>query len=494
MVEKLLNWLKNPWIAGILAFIVVLCCIVAYILSLYPLIAIPFLALAAYCVIFFPKQLLIFIVFITPLSINFEDLSGFGGIGFYFPTEPFIFALMVLYIIHLLSGVKEPKALMRHPLTIAIIANLIWIAITAATSTMPVVSFKFLLVRVWYILVIYLMINSFFKSEKFILKFLWAYILGMTITIVYTVTRHALNGFSEEAAHWVMSPFFKDHTSYGAIIALFYPMVVFFLFRSKRFTFHQFICFVIFGIFTVGFVLSYTRAAWVSLVGALGVWFLIHYRINYKIVLAGLAILVGFYFGFENQITHALERNRQDSSGNIAEHIQSITNISSDASNLERLNRWNSAISMFESKPIFGYGPGTYMFTYAIFQKNADRTIISTNSGDAGNAHSEYLGPLSESGLLGALTIMAVFIISLTTGIRLYYQLNENRFLKGVVLSIVLGLVTYYLHGIMNNFLDTDKASVPVWGMMSILVAIQIYHLKSGGYLNRQQSKEVSSK
>ena len=27
----------------------------------------------------------------------------------------------------------------------------------------------------------------------------------------------------EEAGHWVMWPFFKDHTSYGAIIALFIP-------------------------------------------------------------------------------------------------------------------------------------------------------------------------------------------------------------------------------------------------------------------------------
>ena len=132
--------------------------------------------------------------------------------------------------------------------------------------------------------------------------------------------------------------------------------------------------------------------------------------------------------------------------------------------------------------------------TYARFQKSSDKTIISTNQGDGGNAHSEYLGPLSEQGIPGTLTILAIFIISLTTGIRLYYKLNHKPYLKGVVMAIVLGLVTYYLHGILNNYLDTDKASVPIWGMMSILVAVQIYHLKDSDYLKRQQSKAVSSK
>jgi hypothetical protein len=40
----------------------------------------------------------------------------------------------------------------------------------------------------------------------------------------------------------------------------------------------------------------------------------------------------------------------------------------------------------------------------------------------------------------------------------------------------VVGLISYYIHGFLNNFLDTDKASVPVWGFMAILVALRLYH------------------
>jgi hypothetical protein len=42
-----------------------------------------------------------------------------------------------------------------------------------------------------------------------------------------------------------------------------------------------------------------------------------------------------------------------------------------------------------------------------------------------------------------------------------------------------LGLVTYLIHGILNNFLDTDKASAPFWGFIAAIVAIEVYHVET---------------
>jgi hypothetical protein len=41
----------------------------------------------------------------------------------------------------------------------------------------------------------------------------------------------------------------------------------------------------------------------------------------------------------------------------------------------------------------------------------------------------------------------------------------------------LLGLITYFTHGFLNNFLDTDKLSVPFWGFVAIIVALDVYHL-----------------
>jgi O-antigen ligase len=133
---------------------------------------------------------------------------------------------------------------------------------------------------------------------------------------------------------------------------------------------------------------------------------------------------------------------------------------------------------MFLEKPVFGWGPGTYMFQYAPFQISAEKTTISTNMGDRGNAHSEYLGPLSESGLFGMLSMLSIVIVTLITGFRTYGRLKERN-QRIILLSVILGLISYYIHGIMNNFLDTDKASAPFWGFTAIIVALDVYSKKA---------------
>jgi len=173
----------------------------------------------------------------------------------------------------------------------------------------------------------------------------------------------------------------------------------------------------------------------------------------------------------------ALEKNKQDSSADFIEHVQSIANISSDASNLERINRWQSAIRMYQERPVFGWGPGTYQFLYAPFQRTKEKTIISTNFGDMGNAHSEYIGPMAESGFMGMLTIVALVIAIIVTGLRVYKK-GKTKEIRLIAISVVIALVTYFIHGLLNNFLDTDKASIPIWGLFAVIVALDLYHRK----------------
>ena len=45
--------------------------------------------------------------------------------------------------------------------------------------------------------------------------------------------------------------------------------------------------------------------------------------------------------------------------------------------------------------------------------------------------------------------------------------------MKNLILVIILSLVTYFSHGVLNNYLDTDKAAVPVWGLVGIFIAIK---------------------
>ncbi len=420
--------------------------------------------------------LLLGIVFFTPLSQNLEKLEF--GLGIYLPTEPLMFGAMLIFFGKVIYDWKYDMRILKHPLSIAVLLNLVWIFICVFPSELPLVSFKFFVSRMWFVIPFYFMAIVLFKDRKNIDRFLWLYIIPLAGIIVYTVINHAIRGFEEKPAHWVMQPFYKDHTSYGALIAFYIPIIMCYLWIKKIRVTAKIQFFMILVLFIVGVIFSYTRAAWVSLLGALLVTLVIHWRVHIKYLLAAGAFALFILFNLQTEIMQKLEKNRQDSSNDLSEHVESISNVATDASNVERLNRWNAALDMFAERPIFGHGPGTYSFLYAPYQHSSLLTIISTNFGDGGNAHSEYFGPLAETGVLGLVTFLSLIFMFYYTAIPLYYKLEEQS-MKLLNLSAILGITTYLIHGFLNNFLDTDKASVPFWGCFAIVVALDLYARKT---------------
>tara|TARA_B100002052_G_C15855413_1_gene587224 strand:- start:566 stop:1411 length:846 start_codon:yes stop_codon:yes gene_type:complete len=275
----------------------------------------------------------------------------------------------------------------------------------------------------------------------------------------------------------MMSPFFNDHTSYGAVLAFFIPLLICILWVKRKHFLMKIFLMTILLIFIVGFILSFTRAAWISLIIASFCIIFLKLKINRKLLFFIPSVMLFIFFLFQNPILDVLQSNKQDSSDNLIEHFTSISNISTDASNMERINRWKCAVNMFLEKPVFGWGPGTYQFQYAPFQIYSDKTIISSNQGDMGNAHSEYLGPLAESGLLGLVFFLLLVFVVIIQAINLYDTI-EDQHLQTLLLAIIAGLLSYFIHGAFNNFLDTDKASVVLWAVISMIVSLDLFHDK----------------
>ncbi len=476
MIEKLKN-LDHKWVIliGLLFSLINVLFIVTenfwgLLLPLgFVLIAFTFLAL---------DKVLLFVVFSTPLSIAYFNPSL--HVGFTVPTEPLLFGITLLFFFKvMLKGGFDTKV-MSHPLSLAILFNIFWLAITTVTSEIPFVSIKYLLARIWFVSTFFYLMSQVFKKEKNIRNFFWLFMLSLTLVVIYTIVVHAQNGFTRQASTWVMFPFFKEHTSYGAVLAMYVPIAFCFAFLYKHSLNYRLLGFVVFSILLVGVILSFTRAAWVSIAASVVFMLFVVLKVRKEIVF--LAILSCFAFLWYNMddLLSRFEKNDQVSSDNLTEHVESISNISTDASNLERINRWKSAFRMFQERPIVGFGPGTYMFLYAPYQKPYEKTIISTNAADLGNAHSEYIGPLAESGLIGSLSIFAIVLITLIYGVKVYYKLEDYN-LKLIAIATLMGLITYWIHGFLNNFLEMDKASCPVWGFTALLVVLDRYQIKKSG-------------
>jgi putative inorganic carbon (hco3(-)) transporter len=425
--------------------------------------------------IFYTKKLFYFAVFFTPLSIDLIWLIPDIQFNLSLPTEPILIVLTALFFIRLLYDQNIDMKLLKHPLSISIYIYLTWILFTSITSTMPLVSFKFLIARIWFIVPFYFISAQFFTTFKKMKTYIWLYIIPFTFVMFYTIYKMWLTGFEQQAAYNAVVPFSNDHTSYAVVIAMFIPIIFGFvaMHNQKKLTRY----FALFLSVTLIFALitSYTRAAWISLAGALCVWAIVHFKIRTSHIIATSVILLLIFFSMKDQIFFALEKNSKNSSTNFEQHIQSMANISTDASNVERINRWKCAIRMFNEKPLMGWGPGTYMFQYGQFQIYDQKTIISTNDANGGNSHSEYLGPLAESGVPGTVTFVLIITITIFTFRKVYRKLQRHDE-KILALSTILGLITYYIHGFMNDFLDSDKASAPFWGFTAILVAFDLYY------------------
>lgn len=437
--------------------------------------ALPVILAILLVVVYSFDKIIYIIAFFAPLSLPLSTLMPGNGFDMYLPTEPLLFGLLIVFVIKLVYERGFDRQILIHPVSMAIYLNLIWIFLTSLTSTMPIVSFKFLLARIWFVAVLFFITAKMFSEGKNLEKYIWLYAVSLVIVIFYTVNRHLGYGiWNKQVANFVCNPFYKDHTSYGAALAMYIPFFLMFVFGKFMSHKQKIYSAIVLVILLIGFVLSYTRAAWLSLIIAGGVYVVMKLKIKFKPLFITFSVLLVVLGMSWSQIEMELAQNSEQSSADFKTHISSMTNIKSDASNLERINRWSSAIRMFKDKPVFGFGPGTYMFQYAPYQLNENRTIISTNSADGGNAHSEYLGPLSESGVLGMLTFLLIIGVVIFTAVHTYMRLTDKR-LKSFVLAALVSLVTYYIHGFLNNFLDTDKLSVPFWGFTAMIVAIDIY-------------------
>ena len=437
---------------------------------------IPLLTVVITMSIFRLDLLLTTVAFFTPLSTNLKELGIYNPIGveMALPTEPLLFGLMILAWVKMFSDKALFKGLYTHPISIAIGAYLFWLLFTSISSSMPIVSLKLFVTRLWFISSFYVLAYAWFQKKSNVHRFVKAYLAGLSLVALYTIVQHSAKGFEHEVAHWVMSPFFKDHTSYGMALALFLPFS-YYLIKFNTAQAIKLVFTFVFILLIIALILSYTRAAWLSCVLALCVYIIMKLRIRFSFLLSGLIFFTSFILIFQKDILMVLEKNSQDSSDSFVEHIESMSNVTTDASNLERINRWKSAIRLYEERPHLGWGPGTYQFHYAPYQNYYEKTIISTNAGDMGNAHSEYLSALSETGWPG-LFIFLLFIITVFFNAIVLYHKLEDKQEQSMLMACILGLVTYFSHALLNNFLDMDKASVPIWAFVALIVVLDLNH------------------
>ena len=135
---------------------------------------------------------------LVPLSVNLSEF-GLTSIGWYMPTEPMLFALLVLFVAKWFSG-QTPT---RLPLPSCHLRRCRGIPVDGpdrAAQQRCGCSLKAWVSRAWFIVSFYVLLAEWFRQTLARAADFWPFCSSLSVVIGYTLVRHAATISTREQA------------------------------------------------------------------------------------------------------------------------------------------------------------------------------------------------------------------------------------------------------------------------------------------------------
>lgn len=408
---------------------------------------------------------------LLPLS---TEINITSSLGLDFPDEPI---MMLLTAMALLRWWHQPQAfpdtVWRHPLFFLLIIHLLWITVSCFYSEEPVLSIKFLLAKSWYIVPFVILPALWLNSIRNIEKMVRYLLIPMGVIMIITLLRHAVSGFSFESINRHLFPFFRNHVNYGAMLVCLLAVA----FGAYQYTTHDksyrkwLQIFIIIGI--VALIFSYSRGAWLALIGGLvTVWVIRKRMITPVIITALLTVLISTVWLSTDQryFRFAPDHDRTIFHTDFSQHM-SATIAFKDVSNAERFYRWIAGARMFAERPLTGFGPSTFYHNYRPYTVRRFETWVSDNP-EHSTVHNYFLLTALEQGLIGLLIFCSLYFLMLWRIQKIYHQLH-SYFFRIVTLTTGAILVMIGIINFMSDMIETDKIGSLFWLCLGMIIVLE---------------------
>ena len=418
------------------------------------------------------------------------------------PVEPLVaccgLGLLLLLARH---GQELWRAFRRVPGPIATSATLliVFAALSASVSGMPVVAWKAFTVRAAYAVVFFgLPLLVLQQDTHWVRRALDVHAASFTLVLMWALWVQTGTGFDRAGAGYTAFPFYTDHTVHSAALVFVLAWVIgraAMIWRSTR-AWARALWVLWSAVLLFGLWASFCRAAWLSAAVVLVLLPAVLLPARWRLVVGmgtGLTMAAVLLLLWRSAAGRTVHGNSDDAG--VRESLLSITNTTTDASNRERLNRWRCALRMFKADPWLGTGPGTFQFLYVAHQRPEEMTYLSVREPGApsrikrswsltpdtfirsnpqtlydsgGTAHSEYFLALAESGLMGFGAWCALLGCVLWRALRTWW--GPMPFQARIIdLTVGVAIAAYAVHAMFNKYLDDAKVAFPFWMMIAAL-------------------------
>ena len=413
------------------------------------------------------KKIFLLLIFLMPLSIEVD----LGAVATDFPTEPLMVLLMFAAFLYFRMHPNSlPKQFTKHPVVLLVLLHFTWIVITVVYSMVFLVSFKFMLVKLWYITVFVFLTGLFIKNEKDFKPVFWLILIPLTFITARAIYIHWTLDFGFRAVNQTMVPFFRNHVNYAVFLVIFLPYVWFARRWVKKGSLISLFWHISFITILAGIWFAYTRAAYASIILIPVFYYVFKYRLSALLAVLGLIIVtlsilyysqdyrfLQFAPDFETTVYH----HKLDS------HI-SATFAGKDVSFMERVHRWVAAINMSQDKFWTGFGPGNFYKFYKLYTIGDFQTYVSDNPEKSG-VHNYFLMTLAEQGIIGLLIFIALVVAIFVTGENIYHTATDKN-QRAFIMVILMSLAFVILNSFVSDLLEADKLGPMFFMNIALLI------------------------
>ncbi|MCB0520662.1 MAG: O-antigen ligase family protein [Lewinellaceae bacterium] len=434
----------------------------------YFLAGVPALALVAYLAVVDFKKLFYLLFFFIPLTV---EVWLPNGTVTDVPTEMMMVMMMFIYFLYVLRQGKVMEAgFLKHPISLMLLLHLAWMFFAVAFSEAFIISFKFFLAKIWYVTTFFFLAGTLMRTEDDVKAITWTLIGPLCFTILFVTAKHATYGFTFADINHAVGPFYRNKVAYACTLTILVPFVWITRHWYRRYSWKWLLLTGAILLMLLGIQLSYTRAAYVTLLLAIGTYYVIQWR------LMKMAVIGAAFFGVllvYNEVKDNAYLDQKPTYEKTITHdkfsdLLSATTKGRDVSTMERVYRWVAGGHMIADKPGLGFGPGTFTTFYKEFTVTGFTTYVSANLEGSG-IHCYYLMTAVEQGIVGALIFIALVFVVLLKGETIYHQTSNPARRRVVMIAM---LTTVIIDGLllMNDLVETDKIGSFFFLCMALLV------------------------
>lgn len=358
-----------------------------------------------------------------------------------------------------------------------------------------------------YIVLFFIVVKVDFAKEQY-LNFAKVFGLSALIVGLYGIFQYVFN-FSlntaglyalQEAKGRVDSTLINPNY-YSAFLNYLIPIILLLAvvyFKDRK---TQLMFFAVYAIYVINLILTYTRAAWVTMAAAFILMIILMPRRFIKGVLRPhilLSFVILFTFVYfmpdvqsrTNSAIYAIGKLLPgEPSLNISQVLPGDKNDESDERKIEekakedattnravvsRTTLWKTGWYMMKENAVLGVGIGNYSVRYKDYVTKYPELYIGH---DRYSVHNSYLKVGAETGFVGLISFMLIYVVYFGYLIKLYFR--QDKLGQVLAVGLFVGSVCYMVQNLSNNLFFIPQINAIFWITSGLLLAFLYKNQKS---------------